>query len=485
MKKGLSILLAAVLLLCTLSVGVSAAKQPEVIFGNPQTYTIDRKDPRQQKKQKLSSFAPQYKGVEDPNTPFTYYTALTANAKAIYDAVVSTQNFEEPIVVMLPNTYRYSAYLTADGYLEMPEDVANQFEEELFHAMSAAVFDHPEQFWLSGFSIELGGTHQQVQGNYYDCELVAVAITLILPNGYTSWNTVKSDYNKMMQTAKSVIVDGTARFDKLKSIHDWVAANATYDYDFNDVSYYAVTVFIGSKKVVCEGYSEAFKILCDLAGIPCTIAVSADHEWNHVKMEDGNWYAVDVTWDDQDQDNMLFYEYFLVGSSTVDIHYGNETFAQGHVYTGNVYGDYRLSSPAIFDTAYLPMFLSVNSTASVDRTSKTVYLAQDDTVNNALQTAYGTSFRLSADGKTLEIYEGNTLVDTYKVLHFVAGFGDVNGDGKVNAVDARWVLQSASGARTLTAEQKANADVNGDSKVNAVDARWILQIASGARKPAA
>ncbi|MGN0519619.1 MAG: leucine-rich repeat protein [Candidatus Fimenecus sp.] len=59
--------------------------------------------------------------------------------------------------------------------------------------------------------------------------------------------------------------------------------------------------------------------------------------------------------------------------------------------------------------------------------------------------------------------------------------GDVNGDGKINAVDARWILQAASGARTLDATQAAAADVNGDGKINAVDARWILQAASGAR----
>lgn len=59
--------------------------------------------------------------------------------------------------------------------------------------------------------------------------------------------------------------------------------------------------------------------------------------------------------------------------------------------------------------------------------------------------------------------------------------GDLNGDGKINAVDARWVLQAASGARTFDATQTAAADVNGDGKVNAVDARWILQVASGAR----
>ncbi len=60
--------------------------------------------------------------------------------------------------------------------------------------------------------------------------------------------------------------------------------------------------------------------------------------------------------------------------------------------------------------------------------------------------------------------------------------GDVNGDGKVNAIDARWVLQASSGARKLTAEQVAIANVNGDDKVNAIDARWILQTASGARE---
>lgn len=66
-------------------------------------------------------------------------------------------------------------------------------------------------------------------------------------------------------------------------------------------------------------------------------------------------------------------------------------------------------------------------------------------------------------------------------LNGVSSSGDVNNDGKVNAVDARWILQTASGERTLPEEQKAAADVNGDGKINAVDARWILQVASGER----
>lgn len=60
--------------------------------------------------------------------------------------------------------------------------------------------------------------------------------------------------------------------------------------------------------------------------------------------------------------------------------------------------------------------------------------------------------------------------------------GDLNGDGKVNAIDARWVLQIATGARTADESQAVQGDVNSDGKINAIDARWILQMASGARE---
>ena len=51
---------------------------------------------------------------------------------------------------------------------------------------------------------------------------------------------------------------------------------------------------------VCEGYSCAFKLLCDELGVPC-ICVSGSmtslsaHMWNYVQLENGQWYQVDVT----------------------------------------------------------------------------------------------------------------------------------------------------------------------------------------------
>ena len=69
---------------------------------------------------------------------------------------------------------------------------------------------------------------------------------------------------------------------------------------------------------------------------------------------------------------------------------------------------------------------------------------------------------------------------TLEILKAVPG--DINGDGKVSAIDARIALQYNAGNKELTAEQLAAADVNGDGKVSAIDARWILQAVAGNRE---
>ncbi len=57
--------------------------------------------------------------------------------------------------------------------------------------------------------------------------------------------------------------------------------------------------------------------------------------------------------------------------------------------------------------------------------------------------------------------------------------GDVNGDGKINALDASRILLSSVGKITLNADQQKAADINGDDKVNALDASRVLLHAVG------
>lgn len=59
--------------------------------------------------------------------------------------------------------------------------------------------------------------------------------------------------------------------------------------------------------------------------------------------------------------------------------------------------------------------------------------------------------------------------------------GDFDGNGQLNAVDARWALQTASSTRSYDSSRMMMLDCNNDGRLNAVDARYVLQMAAGVR----
>lgn len=61
----------------------------------------------------------------------------------------------------------------------------------------------------------------------------------------------------------------------------------------------------------------------------------------------------------------------------------------------------------------------------------------------------------------------------------VIGPGDVDGDGKITAADARLILRRAAKLVKFTVEQDALADVDKDGKITAVDARIVLRVSAG------
>lgn len=100
-------------------------------------------------------------------------------------------------------------------------------------------------------------------------------------------------------------------YQKELALHDWMIAWAEYDPGAlssgpigdpmpNHDNPYG---FLTGKKGICTGYSSTFQLLMTLAGIECVTvpgtahAGTDDHAWNLVKL-DGEWYAVDTTWDD-------------------------------------------------------------------------------------------------------------------------------------------------------------------------------------------
>lgn len=85
-------------------------------------------------------------------------------------------------------------------------------------------------------------------------------------------------------------------------------------------------------------------------------------------------------------------------------------------------------------------------------------------------------------GHNIELYNAYSIDNKAQVWVFENSeilLGDVNQDGKINARDAKLVLQYFNGNVSFTAEQKARADVNKDGKINARDAKLILQKFNG------
>lgn len=151
-------------------------------------------------------------------------------------------------------------------------------------------------------------------------------------NYYINSVSSKEDVEKMEQDIKSAtsqimndLKNLSSDYDKIKRVHDYLIETIEYTKTENAYNIYGALV---EKKCVCEGYALAFQyfmneldinsiIVCgDVKYGDGTLWLLGDkHAWNYVKV-DGNWYAVDTTWDDVENRE---YKYFLKGQTSMDI----------------------------------------------------------------------------------------------------------------------------------------------------------------------
>ena len=103
---------------------------------------------------------------------------------------------------------------------------------------------------------------------------------------------------------KSIITNSMNQEQKVRAMHDYIVKPVRYEISDNREIYTAKGALV-NKVAVCQGYALAFKALCDEAGIQCEMVYgtgnsggqSISHAWNVVCV-DGQWYQIDVTWDD-------------------------------------------------------------------------------------------------------------------------------------------------------------------------------------------
>ena len=175
-----------------------------------------------------------------------------------------------------------------------------------------------------------------------------------IQQGYS--DITEADILTVRSIISSILYTDMSTIEKVKTVHDYLVKSTTYDtsyYSKND-SHEHLSNILNEKRAVCQGYAVAFYVFMNELDIQCSLVsgyAGEDHAWNAVKMDDGKWYFVDVTWDDPmiegtsnypNGDNIT-YTYFLCTNSfisrshTAEEYIGVEPTSYG---TSNEYNNY-------------------------------------------------------------------------------------------------------------------------------------------------
>lgn len=180
--------------------------------------------------------------------------------------------------------------------------------------MQCVYDDYPKFFYVShGFEYQqsLFGAKAIIKYLYSESEIRQIQ------------NQIDAEVNRFLRTK---ISKKMTEYEKEQAVYEYLTEEVAYDFEsamsnqlrgYED-SHTIVGVFI-NKKAVCDGFSSAFKYLCDVLSIPCIIVsgegrskqISGPHAWNMVELG-GGFQHVDVTWDNYAMSGCQFHSYSLL-----------------------------------------------------------------------------------------------------------------------------------------------------------------------------
>ena len=353
-------------------------------------------------------------------------------------------------------------------------------QQNIIMAISALFEDNPMYFGIGGYSTILyNGTKKGNTGNYtYTLSYLSVDLEIDTAH-YTSPEDIKAKADAVIEKIATIKVNGISYHEKLKSIHDYITNNMVYDMTIAEPNIFDVYGAFVNGLCVCEGYAEATKMLCDREGIPCITVVGTGsggaHKWNMVQMEDGEWYTFDSTWDDQE--DYIFYNYFLIGSNTKTPNFhSEEADSTIHIPTGKLFtsANVALSYPTLsYDTYGIGMLRYDAQDVHFDKSRGVVMVGKDvssyllsivsDSTSGFSRTRNGTGITTS----TLTVSD-STTTKTY----LVAMRGDIDASNTTNATDYNKITQVCATTHKVddgTAKFYAG-DMNQDGAIDGFDA---------------
>lgn len=282
MKKKLRIVLFLSLLVCLLCAAVhaeepEAAEQPLIIVEEDRSY------PRLSAPAEPQGISVQALTQSSPET-------LAQAKQALLEGM---RNFKEEIDIR-------SCGISSD---------------ELGDLYVGLAYEHPELFYVKtqwGWSIAYEGSTKvlSVFPSYsIDGKVIPEGkITEYMPQIQQQ----QAELTQKVEEITAQIGENWTPLQKALYLHDYIATHGQYD----TISRVDVENKIDERRRdaygmlidgigVCQGYTLAYRLLLDRVGIKSGTVTSdsMNHVWNLIQI-DGNWYHVDVTWDDPTEDRI-------------------------------------------------------------------------------------------------------------------------------------------------------------------------------------
>ena len=271
-----------------------------------------------------NSKAPNIADYSNVNVDKYFYNQLEEESKTIYKALESNKEN------MKSGTYRIELGENFSDILEKEngqEELGNYYQS----AIEAYIYDNPNIFYLSPSKMYLNiETITKFADVSYNVFINSGNEDNYFAEGFTSEEQVREAINRVEEIKNNILSQRNGNnYEDIKMVHDYLVDNIEYDTTISRSNIYDVYGALVNRIAVCEGYARSFKYILDEMGIPCVLVIGTGtnsqgeterHAWNYVELE-GNWYAVDCTWDDPiiigggGQTLSSRYKYFLKGAN--------------------------------------------------------------------------------------------------------------------------------------------------------------------------
>ncbi len=233
-----------------------------------------------------------------------FFCGIPASAYTITPASETVRGYRQVYEAIYKAIDAQQSYLDVERWKIQDYDIMTIFTDvmynspEFFYADNRLVyrFDRDGYVTSLSFSYHMSRTKRMEAEAFYESEISAMVLE-VRELGLTG--------------AEAVLY-----------VHDMLIASYAYD-EAEEI--FDVYRFLSEKKGVCQAYSLCYMAILRELGIPCFMVVSEEmnHSWNLVELG-GQWYHVDLTYDDPrpDRPGQVYHDHVLLSDEAVTMDRG-------------------------------------------------------------------------------------------------------------------------------------------------------------------